>query len=346
MVEPSNVSERAHAILRSLVAHYIRDGQPVSSKMLAGSTGLSLSPATIRSVLADLEERGYLVSPHTSAGRIPTAQGYRLFVDSLLVTDALESHLVEQLSQQLNPTLNTQELIGSASTLVSNLTKLTGLVSLPKREHINLRHVEFLPLSDNRVLVILVLNEKEVQNRIIYTDKTYAANELEQAANFLNAHYAGKPLTQIRQHVLTAMQQDKRRMDDMMQMALSTVEQALVQAQQDDIKMSGELNLLNLAEAAGMDTLRNVFDAFSQKQVLLHLLDKSLAAEDVQLFIGEEAGYDALTACSVITAPYQEDGQVIGVVGVIGPTRMDYERVIPIVDLTAKLVSAALNSGK
>ncbi len=342
----TNVSERAQALLRSLVEHYIRDGQPVASKTLADTTELSLSPATIRSVLANLEERGYLVSPHTSAGRIPTAQGYRVFVDGLLMTTDIDAHIVAQLSQQLDPTLNTQELIGSATNLVSDLTKLAGLVSLPKREQVSLRHVEFLPLSDNRILVILVLNEKEIQNRIIYTDNVYSVSDLEQAANFLNAHYAGKSLTDIRQQVLLAMRQDKQRMDNMMQMALHTVEQALAQAQQDEIKMAGELNLLNLAQAAGMDTLRDLFDAFSQKQVLLHLLDKSLAAEEVQLFIGEEAGYDVLASCSVITAPYRENGQVIGVVGVIGPTRMDYERVIPIVDLTAKLMSAALNSGK
>ncbi|MCD6056083.1 MAG: heat-inducible transcription repressor HrcA [Gammaproteobacteria bacterium] len=348
MAKNATVNERAQALLRALIAHYIREGQPVGSKTLAEVANISLSPATIRHVLSDLEEHGYLTSPHTSAGRIPTAKGYRFFVNTLLAANKTDDRLIEELKHHLAPGLSAKDLMSSASAIVSNLTQLTGLVSVPKRDMLCLRHVEFLPLSGNRILVVLVLNEQEVQNRIIYTDKAYSASELEQASNFLNAHYAGKSLSLIRDAVVYAMREDKQRLDETMQVALKTVEQVLSQAQskEEDVMLSGELNLLNMAEAAGIDTLRSLFDAFSQKQILLHLLDKCVAASDVQLFIGAESGHAVLESCNVITAPYHENGRVIGVVGVLGPTRMDYERVISVVDLTAKLLSSALNSHK
>ncbi len=344
--ESSAVGERAQHLLKILIERYLREGTPVGSTTLATDSALALSSATIRNVLADLEDKGLLRSPHTSAGRIPTAQGLRMFVDSMLTVQALETQAVQKVKQKLNPNKSAQELAESASQALSSVTKLAGVVTLPKREQIYLRQLEFLPLSGNRVLVIIVMNEREVQNRIIYTDRHYSASELEQAGNYLNSLYAGKDLTQIRESLLQAMQDDKQTMNKLMQAAIDVANKAFHESEQseEDYIIAGETNLLNFADDTGVEGLRSLFEAFTQKQLILHLLDKCLGAQGVQLFIGEESGYDILGDCSVITAPYQENGRIIGVLGVIGPTRLDYERVIPAVDLTAKLLSAALNA--
>lgn len=341
------INERAQHLLKIVVERYIRDGQPVGSKVLAEETGLGLSSATIRKVLSDLEERGFLQSPHTSAGRIPTVKGYRMFVDSLLTVKPLDKAALQQVQQQLTTETNVQNLVSTASNMLSDLTRLAGLVMLPKRERILLRQVEFLSLSENRVLVILVLNEHEVQNRIIYTDRIYSESELQQAANYLNATYAGKDIHNVRKSLLIALQEERKRVDRLMQAAIEVADKVFVQPnEKNDYVMAGQNHLLGLAEATSVQRLQQLFEAFAQKRDILHLLDQCLHADGVQIFIGEESGYSMLDECSLVTAPYSVEDQVVGVLGVIGPTRMPYDRVISIVDVTAKLLSSALNSGR
>jgi heat-inducible transcriptional repressor len=339
------INERAQHLLKVLVERYIRDGQPVGSRTLAEETALGLSSATIRNVLADLEDHGYLRSPHTSAGRVPTAKGYRLFVDSLLTMQPLDQTALVQFKQQLKLDQNVSELAATASNLLSDVTRMAGLVMLPKRERLLLRHVEFLPLSENRVLVILVFNEHEVQNRVIYTDRIYSPSELQQAANYLTAIYAGQNISQIRQQLLNAMQTDREDISHLMQTAIEVANKALTKpaSSDQDYVLAGQSHLLELADEGGVMRLRQIFEAFTQKRDILHLLDQCLSAEGLQIYIGEESGYAALDECSIVTAPYSLQGKTVGVLGVIGPTRMSYDRIIPIVDVTAKLLSAALN---
>jgi heat-inducible transcriptional repressor len=339
----ANINERSRKILKALVARYIRDGQPVGSKTIAEEAGVSLSSATIRNIMADLEAAGYVQSPHTSAGRIPTTLGYRFFVNNILqVKQTCGGYEIVKLQHQpLDPNVSEQELVESASTLISNMTHLAGIVTIPRRDHVTLRHIEFLPLSHNRVLVILVLNEQEVQNQIIQTEREYSASELQQTANFLSAHYAGMDLLEIRCAILKEMQNDHRNIERIMRLVVDTAEKAL-QKQQEDYVIVGESNLLNMAEGTGVNRLRLLFDAFTQKNDILHLLDQCLGHEGIQIFIGNESGYDLFDGCSLITAPYCVENKVLGVLGVIGPSRMDYEHVISAVDVIAKLLSAAL----
>lgn len=338
------LNERSQLLLKVLVERYIRDGQPVGSRTLAEEITLNLSSATIRNVLADLEEHGYLLSPHTSAGRIPTAKGYRFFVDGLLTVQPFDNNVVQQFQQQFKPENNIKGLVTSASNLLSDITKLTGLVMLPKREHSNLRHVEFLPLTENRVLVILVLNEQEVQNRIIYTDRIYSPSELQQAANYLTATYNGCDIAKVREKLLATMHEDRAQLNNLMQATMDVAEKVFDKPKNsaNDYVLAGQENLFNLADATGINKLRQLFETFTQKRDILHLLDQCLSTDGVQIFIGEESGYEVLEDCSLVTAPYSVEGAPVGVLGVIGPTRMPYERVISIVDVTAKLLSTAL----
>lgn len=344
-ITPKKVlSERAQQLLKVLVECYIQQGQPVGSQMLARVTGLDLSPATIRNVMADLEDMGLVHSPHTSAGRVPTVQGYRLFVDSLLTVAPLQSVDVDALRIQLAPDFAPHDLIESASTLLSGISRMAGVVTLPRRDQRALRQIEFLPLSEQRVLAILVVNEREVQNRVIHTGRVYSASELQQAANYLNAEFAGKDIASVRQKLLGEMQDARERMNSMMLAAIEMAEQVFpLDSAGDDYVLAGQTNLMDFAELSNVDTLRVLFQAFNQKRDLLALFDQCVRAEGVQIFIGEESGYKVLDECSVVTAPYTVNGRVLGVLGVIGPTRMAYERVIPIVDMTAKLLGAALN---
>ena len=345
----SNVelNERAQNLLKILVERYIHDGQPVGSRTLSRDTAVDLSPATIRNVMADLEELGFLRSPHTSAGRVPTVMGYRFFVDTLLSVQPVNNTTVEDLKRRLELNTNTNELIQSVSSSLSNITHLAGLVMVPRRGVVTLRHVEFLALSDKRVLAILVVNEQEVQNRIIDVQRRYQQSELQQAANFLNEQFAGHNIQNVRSELLQQMRADRESMNDLMatviEMADKTFDSA-PEANDSDYILDGQTNLMGVAELSDIDKLRQLFEAFNQKRDLLHLLDQCMETNGVQIFIGEEAGYDVLEECSVVTAPYSVDGQVLGVLGVIGPTRMAYDRVIPIVDVTAKLLAAALNS--
>lgn len=340
------LNERAQHLLRVLIERYIRDGEPVGSRTLARDTGMDLSPATIRNVMADLEDMGFVKAPHTSAGRMPTVQGYRLFVDNLLTVQPLDGQDMQRLRTELNLDLERKDLVERASNLLSGITRMAGVVMLPRRKTAALRRIDFLPLSDNRVLVILVINEREVQNRIIHLNRNYSPAELEAAANFLNAHFAGKDIAAVRETIIADMRQTREDMDRMMQAAVDMAQQVFeVDALQEreDVVVAGQTNLMGFRELCEVDKLRHLFEAFNQKREILHLLDQCVNAEGVQIFIGEESGYNVLDECSVVTAPYTVDAKVVGVLGVIGPTRMAYDRVIPLVDVTARLLSAALN---
>ena len=335
--------ERSQHLLKVLIQRYIREGQPIGSRTLSRDSGLDLSPATVRNVMADLEEMGLVRSPHTSAGRVPTPQGLRFFVDTLLSIEPPDSLEVERLRQQIDPDQDIPDLLSKISSLLSEVTRLAGVVTLPRRERLQLRHVEFLSLSERRVLVILVVNNREVQNRIIHTKRPYSASDLQQAANYLNSLFAGRDLLDAREQLLAEMRSARESMNQMMLAAIEMADKAFTsEGEGDDYVLAGQTNLMGFAELANMDKLRQLFDAFNEKQQILHLLDSALSADGIQIFIGEESGYRVLDECSIVTAPYEVDGQLVGVLGVIGPTRMAYDRVIPIVDLTARLLVAAL----
>lgn len=340
-----NLNERTQHLLKALVERYIRDGQPVGSRTLARDAGLDLSPATVRNVMADLEELGYLHSPHTSAGRVPTARGYRLFIDALLSLRPLDDREIETLRRRIDqPVQNSAELARSVSDLLSGVTRLAGIVMLPRRNVVTLRHVEFLALSENRVLVILVLNTQEVQNRIIQTRRPYSTVELQQAAHFLNEQFTGKDIQQVREALLRELRETRDSLDRLMQAVVEMAEQTFeTEPVGEDYVVAGQTHLMQCADLSDLDKLRQLFEAFNHKRDLLHLFDQCLHADGVQIFIGEESGFGVLEDCSVVTAPYTVEGQVLGVLGVIGPTRMAYDRVIPVVDATARLLAAALN---
>ena len=342
----SGLNERAQHLLKVLVERYISDGQPVGSRALSREAGLSLSPATIRNVMADLEDMGLITAPHTSAGRMPTVSGYRFFIDSLLTVKPLQQEVIRQFQRGLEPLDDADEILETASRLLSDMTHMAGLVTLPHREAVTFRMIEFLPLSEQRILVILVTNEQEVQNRIIHPTKRFSAAELTSAANYLNAVYAGKDLVSIRESLVRELQHTR---DQMNQEAIRATEIADLafqvggQRRKKDFVLTGEMNLLDFDELANMERFRSLFSAFRQKEGLVHLLDRCLQSTGVKIFIGEESGYEALEQCSLVTSSYAIDEHNVGVLGVIGPTRMKYERVIPLVDLTAKLLGAALN---
>ncbi|MGI9045896.1 MAG: heat-inducible transcriptional repressor HrcA [Burkholderiales bacterium] len=336
------LNERAQVLLKTLVERYIAEGQPVGSRALSKMSGLDLSPASIRNVMADLEEMGLIASPHTSAGRIPTARGYRFFVDTLLTLKPLDRAEIFQLEGQLQAD-QPQKLMSSASQLLSGLTHFAGVVMTPKRRNTAFRHIEFLSLSDKRILLIVVAPDGDVQNRIIVTDKTYSGSELTRAANMFNQNYAGRTFGEIKHLIQDELKQLHHDLNQLLTAALEAGSQAMSETGEDYV-MSGEHNLLRVEDlSSNMKSLRDLFDLFEQKTALLQLLDISCRAQGVQIFIGGESGLLPLDECSVVTAPYEVDGRVVGTVGVIGPTRMAYERIIPIVDVTAKLLSSALS---
>jgi heat-inducible transcriptional repressor len=346
MAKPTTeLSERAQLMLRALIDRYIRDGQPVGSRTLAREAGLELSPATVRNVMADLEDLGFVCSPHTSAGRVPTVQGYRFFVDTLLTVQPLDLRSVEKMRTRLASDRGGEpkNLVESASGLLSGITHLAGVVTIPKHEHVYFKRVEFLPLSENRVLAVLVTGEDEVQNRILNVEKKCSAAELQQASNYLNKLLAGKDLADVRATLLHEMQEARSSMNSMMMTAMQMADQVLEKTRDEDFVMAGQTNLMEFHELCNIEKLRNLFDAFSRKRDILHLLDQCIHARGIQIFIGEESGYQMLDECSMVTAPYSVNGEILGVLGVIGPTRMAYDRVIPIVDATARLLGSALN---
>ncbi|MFZ6799439.1 heat-inducible transcriptional repressor HrcA [Undibacterium sp. Di24W] len=340
------LDNRAQTLLKALVERYIADGQPVGSRELSKISGLELSPATIRNVMSDLEEMGFVTSPHTSSGRIPTPRGYRVFVDQLLtVQDIDESVLETALGARLQSSIMTgspQKIIANAAQVLSSLSQFAGVVMTAKQESI-FKQVEFLRLSEKRILLVVVAPNDEVHNRLLLTDVDYTPPQLIQAANYLNQHFAGQSFDQARlsiNHELRALQGDMNRL---MQAALEAGSQAMAD-NVDDMVISGERNLLNVSDlSSNMTSLRRLFDLFEQKSGLMQLLDVSSNASGVRIFIGGDSQLVPMEEMSIVTAPYEVNGRIVGTLGVIGPTRMAYERVIPIVDITAKLLSNALN---
>ncbi len=340
------LDERSRRLLKTLVERYIADGQPVGSRTLARAAGMELSPATIRNVMSDLEELGLIASPHTSAGRVPTARGYRLFVDTMLTVrredllrggDELGAPGIEAGGQP-------QRVISHAAQMLSSLSQYVGVVMAPRRASV-FRHIEFLSLSDRRVLVILVSPDGDVQNRIIHTQSTFSQSQLLEAANFLNANYAGLTMDEVRGRLRNEVEVLRGEIASLMQAAVDMGDAA--ESPQEEVVVSGERNLLSVSEfSSDMGQLRRLFDLFEQKTQLIRLLDVSSQADGVRIYIGGESQVVPFEDLSVVTAPYEVDGQVVGTLGVIGPQRMPYDRMIQIVDVTAKLVSNALSHNK
>ncbi|HEV7632883.1 MAG TPA: heat-inducible transcriptional repressor HrcA [Steroidobacteraceae bacterium] len=345
--DDSPLGERAQQLLKVLVESYIRDGQPVGSRSLSRDSGMNLSSATIRNVMADLEESGFVTSPHTSAGRVPTPKGYRFFVDTLLRVQPLEAAAADDIRRRLNRNEDSRTLVGAASQLLSSVTQMAGLVTMPTTQTASVTHIEFLPLSENRVLAILVFDDREVQNRVLQLERHYTPEELRRAAVVLNEQFRGRTLDEVRQNLLLQLSETRERLNQVMIDAISVAQQLFPErSERSSIEyvIAGETNLMGFAELSSVEKLKRLFEAFNEKRDLINLLDLSLRGQGVQIFIGQESGYQILDDCSVVTAPYSSDNGAVGVIGVIGPTRMAYERVIPVVDLTAKLLGAALNS--
>jgi heat-inducible transcriptional repressor len=343
------LSERAQLLLKALIESYIRDGQPVGSRTLSRDSGLSLSSATIRNVMADLEELGFVVSPHTSAGRIPTDKGYRLFVDSLLKLKPLQSGEIDDIERRLrNDASKGRALVQTVSQMLSSVTQMAGLVTLPNPHYVALSQIEFIGLSENRALAIMVMDNGEVENRVVQLERAYSTEELRRAANYLNEAFAGRSLPEVRASLLKQLQETRQSMNQLMQDAIQMAQKVFETPGGERVEyvIAGETNLMGFAELSNVDRLRRLFEAFNEKHDMLRLLDNCLRAQGIQIFIGHESGYQILDDISVVTAPYMLDNQVVGVLGVIGPTRMAYERVIPIVDVTAKLLGSALNARK
>lgn len=333
------LDDRAKLLLKALVERYIADGQPIGSRTLSRASGLELSPATIRNVMSDLEELGLIASPHTSAGRIPTTRGYRLFVDTMLTTQ--REHLAPQILAAEQP----QKVISNAALLLSNLSQFVGVVIAPRRTSV-FRHIEFLRLSEKRYLVIIVSPDGDVQNRVIFTEADYSQTQLLEASNYLNANYAGMAIEQVRERLKTEVDQLRGEIANLMQTAVQVSSEVMSQ-EQDEVVIAGERNLLSVSDfSTDMGQLRRAFDLFEQKTQLMRLLDTSSKAEGVRIYIGGESHVVPIEDLSVVSAPYEVDGQVVGTLAVIGPTRMHYDRMIQIVDITSKLVSNALSHNK
>lgn len=336
------LNDRAQILLKTLVDRYISDGQPVGSRALQQFSGLDLSSATIRNVMADLEEMGLVASPHTSAGRVPTALGYRLFIDTMMVVQPLDSTRVQQLEHQLQPDFPSR-LLTQASNLLSELTHFAGVVATPRRSSFTVRQIEFLRLSEKKVLLIIVMPDGEVENRVLMTQKDYSQSQLTEAGNFLSQHYADCPFQDIHQRVQTELHQLQHDMTALLSAAMAASDAAMARKNEDYV-ISGERNLLHINDlSSNMKQLRGLFNIFEQKTELLQLLDASRHAPGVHIFVGSESGLAELDECSVVSAPYAADGQIVGTLAVVGPKRMNYEKVVPIVDVTAKLVSNALS---
>lgn len=334
------LNERAQILLKTLVERYISDGQPVGSRALQQFSGLEVSPATIRNVMADLEDIGLVSSPHTSAGRIPTGLAYRLFIDTMLITKPLDSARVQQMENQLQPD-NPSRLIAQASSILSELTQFAGVVATPRRDAVTVRQIEFLRLGEKRVLLIIVMPDGEVENRVLPMEKDYTQSQLTEAGNFLNQHYIGCSFAQIREKLRGELRELHQDMSALMAAALAAGDEAAAKKAEDYV-ISGERNLLHVADLS-MNRLRGLFSLFEQKTELLQLLEAGRMGQGIHIFVGSESGLASLEDCSVITAPYSADGKIVGTLAVIGPKRMDYQRVVPIVDITARLLGNALS---
>ncbi len=338
------LDDRAKLLLKTLVERYIADGQPVGSRTLSKEAGLDLSPATIRNVMSDLEELGLIASPHTSAGRIPTARGYRLFVDTMLTVRRQDIPSLERLQGPGLAAEQPRQVISQAAQMLSSLSHFVGVVMAPRRPSV-FRHIEFLSLSDHRVLVILVSPDGDVQNRIIHTQTPFTQPQLQEAANFLNSHYAGLTIDAVRERLRTEVDALRSEIAGLMVKAVEV--SAEPGPEQDEVVISGERNLVSVSDFShDMGHLRRLFDMFEQKTQIMRLLEVSHQAEGVRIFIGGESQVVPYEQLSVVSAPYEVDGQVVGTLGVIGPQRMPYDRMIQIVDITAKLVGNALSQHK
>ncbi|MCE7914665.1 MAG: heat-inducible transcriptional repressor HrcA [Nitrosomonas sp. PRO4] len=336
------LNERAQILLKTLVERYIHEGQPVGSRALSKFSGLDLSPATIRNVMADLEEMGLITSPHTSAGRIPTPKGYRLFIDTLLVVKSLDKEELDHLESQLHPD-NPSRLIGTVPQLLSEVTHFAGVVVTPKRKGAVFRYVEFMALSEKRILLIIVTPDGDVQNRIIFPDKSYSQSDLIEAGNFINQHYAGCTLDEIRSRLSGELKQLRSDMICLMNAAIEVGGNAITE-NSEAVVLAGERNLIQVDDLTeNMISLKKLFELFERKTKLLQLLELSRQGHGVKIFIGGESDIASLEEFSVVTAPYEIEGEIVGAVGVIGPRRMAYERIIPIVNITAKLLSSSLS---
>jgi len=340
------LNERAQCLLKVLVNRFIEDGQPIGSKTLAKSANLDVSPATIRNIMSELEDLGFVESPHTSAGRVPTVQAYRFFVDSVIESQPVgQQALFDELKSRLEQGQNTHDLVTSVSEFLSGVTKLAGIVTLPKVQKILLKQIEFIPLSERRVLAILVTADGEVQNRILNVHRDFNIDELRLLSNFFNEQFSGMDVSKVKQILFEQIQHDRDHMNRMLNVAVEMAEGLFTANPRDeDYILAGQSNLMGKDKLSNVDKLRLLFDAFTQKQEILSLLDQCVNTDGVQIFIGDESGYQILEECSVVTSSYSIDGKVLGVLGVIGPTRMHYDRIIPIVDVTAKVMGAVLNS--
>ena len=341
-LEPNN---RAQYLLKVLIQKYISDGSPIGSRTLLEDSGLDLSPATIRHVMSDLEDHGLIRAPHTSSGRIPTARGYRMFVDTLVRYQKPDTDYIDEIKSDLRTdNYDTGQLIDKVSNTLSRITSLAGIVKVPKGDNVSLKRIEFLPLSENRILTILVLNNDEVQNRILDTKEKHSASELQKASNFINENYVNQSLDSIRMKLVSDMDETRLSMNKEMQDIISTASKAMEVADEneDEFIVAGERNLMDFAELSNVEKLKQLFDAFSSKRMMIDLLDRSISADGVQIFIGSESGFSMLDDCSVVAAPYKLSKNQVGVLGVIGPKRMAYDRVVPIVDLTAKMLGSII----
>ena len=336
-------SHRARRILSAIVDKYIQEGIPIGSKSLSLADNIGLSPASIRNVMSDLEELGFIASPYTSSGRVPTSKGYRFFIDSLLKLQPVEATELERIKKRVNlHDSNSRELAISVSNTLSAITKLAGIVTIPKQQVTRLKEIDFIQLSEKRILAIIVMNETEVENRILQMKRDYSKDELKQASNYINTHYKGRSLSYIKKHLINELMQTKDSVNSLMSDLIDIADQVLDFDESDEYIVAGQRRLMDFHELSDIKKLRQLFDAFKEKQQLLELLDKSMSTSGIQIFIGEESGYQMFDNCTLITTPYTTEDGAIGVLGVIGPTRIAYQKVIPIVDITAKLLGKSL----
>jgi heat-inducible transcriptional repressor len=336
------LDNRAQTLLKALVERYIADGQPVGSRALSKISGLDVSPATIRNIMADLEEMGFVSSPHTSAGRVPTPRGYRVFVDTLLTVGTIDQQALESKMQSSLQNHSPQKIISNAAQVLSSLSQFAGVVLTPRHESV-FQQIEFLRLSEKRILLVIVAPNGDVQNRLLLTDVDYSPAQLVQAANYINQQYGGLSFDEVRLRLQNELRQLRDDMTRLMQAAVEAGSDAMAD-NGEDVVISGERNLLSVTDlSSNMTSLRKLFDMFEQKTSLMQLLDVSSKATGIQIFIGGESQLVPMEEMTVVTSPYEVNGKIVGTLGVIGPTRMAYERVIPIVDITAKLLSNALS---
>ena len=336
-------SHRARRILSAIIDKYIEEGIPIGSKSLSLADNIGLSPASIRNVMSDLEELGFIASPYTSSGRVPTSKGYRFFIDSLLKLQPVEATELERIKKRVNlHDSNSRELAISVSNTLSAITKLAGIVTIPKQQVTRLKEIDFIQLSEKRILAIIVMNETEVENRILQMKRDYSKDELKQASNYLNTHYEGRSLSYIKKHLINELMQTNESVNSSMSDLIDIADQVLDFTESDEYIVAGQRRLMDFHELSDIKKLRQLFDAFKEKQQLLELLDKSMSTDGIQIFIGEESGYQMFDNCTLITSPYTTEDGAIGVLGVIGPTRIAYQKVIPIVEIIAKLLGKSL----